>query len=82
MIFKINSVNKFITKYNMDNSHISVNLHNYGSEFINQTLYFKYNEWKEVDKVKKLHFAFSVKKKIAEQIFKFLFLQQMKRKLR
>ena len=53
MINKINSVNKFIRTYNMNNSQVSVDLQNYGSEVINETVKFKYNEWKENDKSKK-----------------------------
>ena len=73
MIEKISSINNYIIKLNTDNSQVSLNLHNYGSEFRNKKLYFKYDDWKEVAKSKKLHFSFSIKKKIAQDLSKLSF---------
>ena len=78
MVKKISSINTFIRMFNLNNSKVSVNLHNYGSEFINQSLKFKYNEWKESNKFKKLHFTFLVKKQIAKEISKISFPTEKK----
>ena len=82
MIDKITCVNKFIKSYNMNNCQVSVDLHKYGSEFVNQKLKFKYNEWKEVEKWKKLHFSWQVKKKIAVEISKISFHTTSKKNIK
>ena len=46
----------------MEHTKFVLNLHNYGSEFKNFKLKFKYSDWKEYNNYKKLHFSFSIKK--------------------
>ena len=73
MIQKISSINDYIKKLNTDNSQVSINLHNYGSEFRNNTLHFRYDDWKESSMNKKLHFSVLIKKQIAQQLSKVSF---------
>ena len=81
MVKKISSINNYIRNFNKTHTKFSVNLHNYGSEFKNFNLHFKYNEWKEISNLKKLHFSSSIKKKIAYDISKISFPTRTDKKI-
>ena len=69
-IQKIKTVNNWVDGFNRSNSGLSLNLSSYGSLTVDGQVVLKYDEWKEVNVNKKLHFSSDIKRKVAVDLSK------------
>ena len=69
-IQKIKTVNNWVEDFNRSNSGLSLNLASYGSLTVDGQVALKYDEWKEVNVNKKLHFSSDIKRKVAVDLSK------------
>ena len=63
MIAKMCKINEWITRYNTENTGLSLDLSKWGVP-----IKLKYDDWKEDEIKKKLHLSLHVKKKVAVEL--------------